>query len=190
MSEQEPPPGHPAADKPILPGKVARFINYYCEDEDVPIAALRAGITTSKGMSLLRRRDVKKAVNDRLDVIHTEQAKLLAKHRNKVTIPLLDDALVTAIEKGSRRGDTAALMLGYQRVGMMREREFIGVTHPSQALAGATGQRSSPIYRAERITHTTTVTERAEVEGAAAPAPNAEKPEEQLTLPAPTILRY
>jgi hypothetical protein len=37
----------------------------------------------------------------------------------------LDDQLVTAIERGADKGDTRAIQMGYQRLGLMRNGEFL-----------------------------------------------------------------
>jgi len=39
---------------------------------------------------------------------------------------LLDAQLVTAIKRGAVKGDTRAIQMGYQRLGLMRDGEFLG----------------------------------------------------------------
>lgn len=131
---------------PEFDGKTNRFITFYVDTEDVKQAARLASITPEKGESLYRNRKVRAAIDARLEKVHNEQAKLLAKYR-KVEVRFLDDRLVRAIEEGSKRGRTEALELGYQRTGLMRAGEFIGAT--------SGGAAAGPmIYRALTVTKT------------------------------------
>lgn len=146
---------------------VNRFISYYCQFEDLKRVAAYCGISNDKAKGLYQNPTVRAEIDKRLDKIHTEQAKLIARSK-KVDAMFLDDKLVEAVEKGAARGDTKALELGYRRVGIFREGEFMGQPpDPNQPVDPAL----APIFRAERIT-TNTVTER--IEGTL-PAPAAPK---------------
>jgi hypothetical protein len=146
---------------------VNRFISYYCQFEDLKKVAIYCGISDNKAQELYRNKTVREQIDKRLDKIHDEQAKLIAKSR-KVDTMFLDDKLVEAVKKGAARGDVKALELGYRRVGIFREGEFMGAPQdPNTPMNPAL----APIFRAERIT-TSTVTER--IEGTV-PAPSTEK---------------
>jgi hypothetical protein len=45
----------------------------------------------------------------------------------------LDAQLVTSIERGAAKGETRALQMGYQRLGLMRDGEFLGEATPKPA---------------------------------------------------------
>jgi hypothetical protein len=62
-----------------------------------------------------------------------EQAKLIDKAKWLNTL-FLDDQLVTAIERSAAEGETRALQMGYQRLGLMRDGEFLGEATPKPAL--------------------------------------------------------
>jgi hypothetical protein len=40
---------------------------------------------------------------------------------------LLDAQLVMAIKRGAAKGDIRAIQMGYQRLGLMRDGEFLGI---------------------------------------------------------------
>jgi hypothetical protein len=63
-----------------------------------------------------------------------EQAKLIDKAKSLNAL-FLDAQLVTAIKRGAAKGDTRAIQMGYQRLGMMRDGEFLDVLSPEPALA-------------------------------------------------------
>ena len=54
-----------------------------------------------------------------------EQAKLINKDKRLNTVSL-DAQLVTAIRRGAAKGDVRAIQMGYQRLGLMRNGEFLG----------------------------------------------------------------
>jgi hypothetical protein len=53
-----------------------------------------------------------------------EQAKLIDKVKWLNTL-FLDAQLVTAIKRGAAKGDIRAIQMGYQRLGLMRDGEFL-----------------------------------------------------------------
>jgi len=55
-----------------------------------------------------------------------EQAKLIDQAKSLNTL-LLDAQLVTAIKRGAAKGDIRAIQMGYQRLGLMRDGEFLGI---------------------------------------------------------------
>jgi hypothetical protein len=53
-----------------------------------------------------------------------ERANLIDKAKWLNTL-FLDAQLVTAIKRGAAKGDTRAIQTGYQRLGLMRDGEFL-----------------------------------------------------------------
>jgi len=63
-----------------------------------------------------------------------DRTKLLKK-AGWLDILVLDEQLVTAIEQGAARGDVRAIEIGYQRLGLMRDGEFLGLCKGSPAIS-------------------------------------------------------
>jgi len=144
-----------------FPGTTNRFIAFYTETEDLARAAIRAGLSYAKARKLYRDEAVRAEIDKRLDKLHNTQALLIARAK-LVDVFFLDANLATSVKVGASKGDDRALKLGYQRVGLYRDGEFLGVPDPSKS--------SHPdgvpmIYRAERtVTRIEQTTDR--VEGA------------------------
>jgi len=60
-----------------------------------------------------------------------EQARLIDKAKWLNTL-FLDAQLVTAIKRGAAKGDIRAIQMGYQRLGLMRDGEFLDVLTPKR----------------------------------------------------------
>jgi hypothetical protein len=143
-------------------GKINQFISYYVSTEDLSLAAKKCGLEVEHARRLYARKGIREAIDKRLEVVHEAQAKLVAKYR-MVTVEMIDDQLVTAMKKGAQRGDPRALELGYRRMGIFRNGEFIGLDNPNEPVAA--GAHPPPIFRVERtVTRTEQVTERAELQ--------------------------
>lgn len=170
-------------------GSTNRFIAYYTDFEDLPKAATHAGLSLTAATKLYRDKAVRAEIDRRLDKLHGEQAKLIAKAR-QVTTLYLDDRLVEAVKHGAAKGDTKALELGYRRVGMFRDGEFLGVPRADQTTPKADAQQNM-IYRATAVERTVTrteqVTERAELGGE---PPQATLPESPVRPAVVEILQY
>lgn len=166
-------------------GSINRFVSYYVDLEDLAKAAIQTGLSFSAAQKLYRDKAVRAEIDRRLDKLHGEEAKLRAKAR-QITVIYLDDKLVEAVKHGAAKGDTKALELGYQRVGMYRDGEFLGVPRADQVTPKADAQPM--IYRAmERtVTRTEQVTERAELGAEPAQAALPESPSRPLV----EILQY
>lgn len=172
-------------DEPFS-GSTNRFISYYSDFEDLAKAALHVGISLNAAKRLYRDKDVRAEIDRRLDKIHNEEAKLKAKAR-QVTVLYLDDRLVEAVKQGAAKGDIKALELGYRRIGIFRDGEFLGVPRADQTTPKADAQPM--IYRAmERtVTRTEQVTERAEL---GTEGPQATLPESPAKPAVVEILQY
>ena len=162
-------------------GRINRFISHYVNHEDLRKAATLSGLQVEEAERIYKRKEVRAEIDKRLNVVHNQQAKLIAKYKT-VEVNFLDDQLVRTIKRAGERGDAKALIVGYQRLGMFRDGEFIGA--PKAVDPGGAGSQDRPmIFRAvERtVTRTEQVTERAELtEG---------EPQGQLLPPAP-VLQY
>lgn len=70
-----------------------------------------------------------------------EQVNLIDKAKRLNTL-FLDAQLVTAIERGAAEGDIRAIKMGYQRLGLMRDGEFLCEATPKSR--GRRGCQPSP----------------------------------------------
>lgn len=138
-------------DLPFEPA-VNRFIVFFVDyDQDLARAAKTCRITVAKAKQFYRRPEVRVEIQKRLDVYLDEQAKLAAQSK-KVDIRYLDSKLVIAVREGAKKGDIKALELGYERLGLRRDGNFM-------TQAQSTDQERPNIYRAIEQTVTQTVTQ-------------------------------
>jgi len=73
-----------------------------------------------------------------------DQVKLIDTDR-WLKVRFLDDQLVTSIEWGAAKGDIRAIQMGYQRLGLMRNGEFLGeVRNQVPIETGAGAQKGHP----------------------------------------------
>jgi hypothetical protein len=139
---------------PNFDPRTARLVTYYCNcDGDIKRAAREANVKLAVARRIYKNLEVRAECDKRLDILHTEQAKLAAQAQ-RLQVNFLDHNLVVAVREGARKGDTKALELGYARVGLMRNNQF---TAPP---ASADPNAPPKIYRAEHtVTRTEQVTE-------------------------------
>jgi hypothetical protein len=65
-------------------------------------------------------------------MVPVEQAKLIDNAKWLNTL-FLDAQLVMAIERCAAKGDISAIQMGYQRLGLIRDGEFLGHATPKAA---------------------------------------------------------
>lgn len=149
-------------DLPVT-GKEKRFIQVYTECEDLEEVRKRLDLTKNAAKAFWKKHKVE--IERRLDKVHDYQAKLLAKAAI-LQAPFLDEHLVVAVKKGAARGDIRALELGYQRLQLLRDGNFIGWKDPDKAHENAGQPAQPPIFRVERtVTRTEQVTESQQLSG-------------------------
>jgi hypothetical protein len=156
-------------------GKTSRFITFMVDTEkNVKRSAVLASLKLTAARRLNKNPEVQQEIEKRLDKVHDYQARLQAR-AHALSVEYLDVQLMKAVKEGAAKGDDKALKLGYQRVGIFRDSEFMNA--PQQPRL-TDPNAPPPIFRAERIT-TNTVTERIESASPAALPPP--KPPEILT---------
>lgn len=174
-----------AVSSPTLPlsARILRFVDAYVSCRDLEKSAIEVGLDPEKGKSLYRRAVIRAEIDKRIAAVDAETAKLLAKRR-VVTVEALDKNLmhiVTMPVKALKEAPALAtskvraIELGYQRVGLMIDGNFI----PDGSSEAAKATEAPRIFRATEqtiLTHqvtTQTVTRRevAAVPGVAAHVP-------------------
>jgi hypothetical protein len=154
-----------------LTPKIQRAIEYYLDTRDLAKAAVLAGIDPKDFTRVAERDEVKAEIDRRLEIEHAANAEVRAKAR-KLTRDFLDDQLITAVKAGSEKGDTKALELGYERLGLRRDDNFMTEAQSTPQ------ERPREMYRVLRQ-QTVTTTEVQQIEGGAPASP---------ALPAPPTL--
>jgi hypothetical protein len=143
-----------------LSAKIQCAIEYYIDCRDPDRAAMLAGMDPKEFRRFMKHDDVKALIDKKTDLIDKATAKIVAEARS-LNVYFLDTHLVKAAKKGAERGDVRAIELGYERIGMRRDHNFMTAQQ-------ATTQTRPQIYRVIEKT-----TERQIVAGDAPPTIDA-----------------
>lgn len=152
-------------DEPVIfSGKLNRAIEYFVDCRDPEKAALLADMDPVQFRRFMKHEDVKQKIDKKIDLIDKATAELVAKSR-MLSALFLDQHLIMATKKGAARGDVRALELGYERIGLRRDNNFMTTDQSST-------QTRPHIYRVleQTITKTEQVTQRQIIAGVPQPA--------------------
>lgn len=152
------------ADGKTLSPKIQRAIEHYFDCRDVAKAGILAGFEQGEFVDIWKRSEIKEEI-ERRERIEDEALAMVRAHARRLTADYLDEHLVTAVKVGAEKGDTKALELGYERLGMRRDDNFMT---PAQS---DTKERPRDFYKVLRHTVTTEVRELEGAAPAALPAP-------------------
>lgn len=150
-----------------------RFVNFMSRSNDLDVAAEQAKISRKEADRLYKRVPVFNAIRRKQELVERESARLTAK-ATSVTLELIDNELLRTI-KGDAHGmvKLRAMELGYRRIGMIRENEFVLPnmgTHQQPEGGQEDKPQSGPsFYRAFESRTTTTVHEVRELHAPVAP---------------------
>ena len=167
---------------PALSAEEHKFVDAYIECRDIGNAAIAAGLPKRLGPALYRRQHVHDEIAERMKNVSLEVDKLVAKRRI-IEVDTLDAALMEVVSITPKQLNKTpslatpkvnAIELGYRRVGMLIDDNFIpdGSAGPAQAEADRIYR---PVVQATMITHTVketrevTVTTRADEKAAPPP---------------------
>ena len=184
----------PSDDKPLA-RQVQRFITFYVHaGRDLKEAACKADLDPAWGEKLWNQPKVRAAIERQLTRIEKEQAKQTAKAA-LLGVELVDETLVSQLKRRSERVPADVLKLGYGRLGMMRDNEFLGVPKTAGAPSPAKtyGQIHTTTLRrttTEELVQSseTAVQVRGELQAPAPPVPMA--PTMQIQLLQPDVEDY
>lgn len=148
------------ADPTILPSKLRLAIEVYVtqdlshKDKAIESSALRAGLSAPELRAYLRQTAIREIVQKKLDMIDVAMAREIAKAR-VLGVSFLDAQLVTAVKVAAKSGDSKPIELGYERVGMRRDKNFMTTEQ-------ANPQSRPQTYRVleQTVTRTEQVTQR------------------------------
>lgn len=149
----------PANDLPPA-SQVQRFITFYVNHRDLKLAACQASLTPEMGERLYREEKVRTRIDKKILLIDVEEARLRAR-ANQLTVDRLDCTvleLLTPKHPGLVRKQAAEL--GYKRIGLIRDGEFVGISKAGSSVGGAKtyGQLTTTTLRrttTEEVVHAT-----------------------------------
>lgn len=160
---------------PDLSAEEHKFVDAYIECRDVGLAAIECGLPKRLGPPMYRRQHVHDAIAERMKNVSLEVDKLVAKRRI-VELDTLDVALMEVVQITPKQLNKTpslatpkvnAIELGYRRVGMLIDDNFIpdGSAGPAPAEADRIyrpSEKTTIITHQIKETRQVTVTERAE----------------------------
>lgn len=149
------------ADPSIFPAKLKLAIEVYVtqdlsrKDKAMSTSAQRAGLDPKELRAYFRQAAVREIIQKKLDRIDAAMATEIAKAR-VLGITFLDSQLVTAVKVAAKAGDSKPIELGYDRVGIRRDKNFMTAEQ-------ANPQTRPQTYRVleQTVTRTEQVTQRA-----------------------------
>lgn len=153
----------------VLNAKVQRAIEHYVDCRDIDRAEELAGMEKGDFARAFKRSEVQEIINRKIEAV--DQAVAIARaNARTLTVDHLDEKLVEAIDAGIKKGDVKAIELGYERIGMRRDGNFMTQAQSSE-------QTRPMVYRVleQTVTRTEQYTQR-----------QIESPVEEIpALPAP-----
>lgn len=157
----------------VFTAKIRRFIEHFLDTSDITKAAHLVGMDPGDARDIFSRPEVKAEIDRRED----EQQGLLAALRagaRQLQVDFLDDQLVVAVKAGAAEGDVKAVTLGYERLGLRRDKNFM-------TAAQSTQQERPQVYSVLEQTVTTKVTQ------VGAPPQQPQLPKKSAAPPVVTI---
>ncbi len=147
-------------DLEILPGKLRIALEHYYtqdrshKDKAIETAATLSDMDPRELRAYLKQPAIREIVQTRLDEIELQKAKLIA-NAQVLSLHFLDTHLVKAVEVAAESGDSKPLELGYERLGVRRDKNFM--THEQ-----SNPQTRPQIYRVleQTVTRTEQITQR------------------------------
>lgn len=143
-------------DPLIFPPKLRLTLQHYLNTDprDATKAATLAGMDPAEFRKHLKSPGVYQWLQKQEDLIERETAREIAKAR-MLNVQFLDQYLVTAVKVAAKLGDSKPIELGYDRVGIRRDKNFMTVEQ-------ANPQSRPQTYRVleQTVTRTEQVTQR------------------------------
>lgn len=121
----------------MLNAKRLKFIDKYVHQQDVKMAAKLSGYEPEYGFQLYSNPEIRAEIDRRLLIQHTEEAKLVVKEKI-LNRDLLDRELIKVVESDVSPTKLNAIEMGYKRIGMINNGEFI--PDPDQAAQPKPGE--------------------------------------------------